>query len=810
MTTLVDAPARVDDVQLLGAMVGSGYRTPPALVRRGDGQTFQLTPLLYLVLAAVDGRRSYAEIATIVGQTMRRGVSENMVATLVDQHLRPMGLLKLADGREPSLAKSNPLLALKLKLAVTNPRTTRLLTDPFRVLFRPVLASVVVLGFLAVTWWVFFEQGLAPAPYDAFQRPHLLLLVFVMTVLSGGFHEFGHAAAARYSGADPGVIGAGIYIVWPAFYTDVTDSYRLGRWGRICTDLGGLYFNAVVVVLTFGWWYATRWDALLLLVATQIMQMVQQLMPLLRFDGYHLLADLTGVPDLYHRIRPTLLGLLPHRWSDPENRVLKPWARAVITVWVLLTIPMLGLMLLAMVTAVPRLLGTGWSVVQEDAAGVLDAWRTGGLVDVTAHALQVLAVVLPMLACFLILGRIGLRWSQGLARWSRGSALKRVAAAALSTAVITSLSWAWWPQPGTYRPVVPGERGLLTDLLPAAQSAPVLGATPASARVAAMVPDRGVLPVGASAERRLAGGEPLEATFPEGTALPTKSDPQLAIVLVPSEDDGDGQSPTPTPTPTPAEPDEAAEPWVFPFDEPLPPAEGDNQAAAYNTTDDSVTYDLAFALVWATGDEVLNVNEAHAYASCSNCVTVAVAFQVVLIMDDAQVVVPQNLSVAANYECYRCITAAIASQLVLSVEETPGEEQLRALGEVWGRLTEFGQSITTYSLSEISTRLEAFKAEIVAILGDAPPMLPDATPTPTLSPTGTPTDVSSEPPPTNTPTTSPTSTPTTSPTTSPTGSPDANDTTTTPTPEPTTEPTTVASSPEPSAATTTSSPSPSP
>ena len=38
--TLVDAPARVDDVQLLGAMVGSGYRTPPALVRRGDGQTF--------------------------------------------------------------------------------------------------------------------------------------------------------------------------------------------------------------------------------------------------------------------------------------------------------------------------------------------------------------------------------------------------------------------------------------------------------------------------------------------------------------------------------------------------------------------------------------------------------------------------------------------------------------------------------------------------------------------------------------------------------------------------------------------------
>ena len=110
-------------------------------------------------------------------------------------------------------------------------------------------------------------------------------------------------------------MGAGLYLVWPAFYTDVTDSYRLGRAGRIRTDLGGLYFNAIVVVLDLRPGGAPRWDALLLLVATQVLQMVQQLLPMLRFDGYHVLADLTGVPDLYHRIKPTLLGLLPHRWS---------------------------------------------------------------------------------------------------------------------------------------------------------------------------------------------------------------------------------------------------------------------------------------------------------------------------------------------------------------------------------------------------------------------------------------------------------------------------------------------------------------
>ena len=126
-------------------------------------------------------------------------------------------------------------------------------------------------------------------------------------------------------------MGAGIYLVWPAFYTDVTDSYRLGRVGRIRTDLGGLYFNAIVAVAIAAIWWGSGWDALLLVVATQILQMIRQLTPLVRFDGYHVLADLTGVPDLYPRIGPTLLSLWPTRWRDPKAAELKPWARAVIT-----------------------------------------------------------------------------------------------------------------------------------------------------------------------------------------------------------------------------------------------------------------------------------------------------------------------------------------------------------------------------------------------------------------------------------------------------------------------------------------------
>ena len=182
--------------------------------------------------------------------------------------------------------------------------------------------------------------------------------------------------------------------------------------------------------------------------------------------------------------------------------------------------------------------------------------------------------------------------------------------------------------------------------------------------------------------------------------------------------------------------------WVFPFDKPLPPAKGDNQALAVATKDGSVSYDVAFALVWVEDDEVLNINEAHAYASCSNCVAVAVAFQVVLIMDDARVIVPQNLATAANYDCYDCITAAIASQLVLSVQTAPGQEQLHALGEVWGRLIEFAGTMSSHSLTEITATLESFKKQIIDILDAAPVVTPasaTATTSPTAAATGTPT-----------------------------------------------------------------------
>ncbi|QDY90222.1 hypothetical protein E7Y32_08385 [Arthrobacter sp. UKPF54-2] len=699
-------PALADGVQLLGETKGSGYKQVPSLVRRADGQTIQLTRLLYLVLEAVDGRRSLEEIAELAGSAYGKEVSAGNVRTLIDSQLLPLGLLRLADGSQPQVKKSNPLLGMRFRYSVTDPERTRKLTAPFATLFNPLIVVAVTAAFLATCWWVLMVKGLASATHEAFANPGLVLLILLVTVLSAGFHEFGHAAAARRGGATPGAMGTGLYLLWPAFYTDVTDSYRLGRAGRIRTDLGGLYFNAIVAVAIMGIWWATGFDALLLVVVTQILQMVRQLLPMVRFDGYHILADATGVPDLFQRIKPTLLALIPWRKTDPEAQLLKPWARAVVTVWVLVTVPLLVFSLVTMVITLPRVLGTAWDNGWKQQAMLAQSAAAGDFADATVRGLAILCIALPILGIFYILLRLGRQVVTGLWQRTRGKALQRGTAIAAIAALMAGLALAWWPGGESYRPVQPYERGTLADATTA------------------------IFPAASAKGMKQGQAGRTVALWPQGARKPTREEPQLSMVLVPrATPAAQGASGTTAPAPS----------WVFPFDKPAAPEEGGNQSLAVNTRDGSVVYDVAFALVWADdGADVRNTNEAYAFASCKDCAAVAVGFQVVLIVGQTNVVVPENLSAAANYNCVRCLTYALANQLVLTLDGPLSADGMAKLNALWQQIAEYGRNLQNVPLSEIQGKLEGFKAQIMELVRTDPSAAPRGAGSPTATSSASP------------------------------------------------------------------------
>src|SRR5215471_15590668 len=342
-------PRLADGIELLGEYQGSGYSQPPSLVRRPDGQVIQMSPLLYQVTCRIDGSSGPAAIAQHVSEDLGRTLTADQVRHLITSKLLPLGIV--ADEAAPAVPpKADPLFALRARGTLLPERAANAAGALLRPLFHAPLVVAVVVGVLAVDYWLFVAHGLGGGIQQVLHDPVDLLIVLGLTLVSAVFHECGHAVGCRYGGARPGVIGVGIYLVWLSFFTNVTDSYRLSRGGRLRTDLGGLYFNLIFILALAGIYEASSAEVLLLVIAITHLEMLEQLLPFVRFDGYFILSDLVGVPDLFARVVPVLRSALS-RWPlfrgqvDPRVTGLRPRARIVITAWVLCVIPLLTLFL---------------------------------------------------------------------------------------------------------------------------------------------------------------------------------------------------------------------------------------------------------------------------------------------------------------------------------------------------------------------------------------------------------------------------------------------------------------------------------
>jgi putative peptide zinc metalloprotease protein len=234
-----DPPRLAAGVELLGEFRNSGYSQPPSLVRRADGQVIQMSRLLYLVACQIDGSRGPAAIAELVSADLGRSLTADQVRYLIAAKLLPLGIVA-GRGTAAAPPKASPLLALRARGTLLPGRAANAVGAVLRPLFRwPVIVAVVA-SVAAVDYWLFATHGLTAGLRQVLRDPVGLLIVFGLSLASAAFHECGHAAGCRYGGARPGGIGVGIYLVWPSFFTNVTDSYRLSRGGRLRTDLGGL------------------------------------------------------------------------------------------------------------------------------------------------------------------------------------------------------------------------------------------------------------------------------------------------------------------------------------------------------------------------------------------------------------------------------------------------------------------------------------------------------------------------------------------------------------------------------------------
>lgn len=185
--------------------------------------------------------------------------------------------------------------------------------------WRWCVAALGLIGLLlASRQWDAFVGGLADmASWEG--AAGLAGAVAVIKIL----HEFGHAYTAKRYGCPVPAMGVAFLVLWPVLFTDTTHVYRLtDRRRRLEVAGAGIMVELFIAALaTFAWGLlppgVLRDAAQTAAVASWIGTLAINLNPLMRFDGYYLLADALGLPNLQDRafavakwrLREALFGL---------------------------------------------------------------------------------------------------------------------------------------------------------------------------------------------------------------------------------------------------------------------------------------------------------------------------------------------------------------------------------------------------------------------------------------------------------------------------------------------------------------------
>ncbi len=159
---------------------------------------------------------------------------------------------------------------------------------------------------------------IAPALNDFLTLPNLAL-VWVLTIVVKIIHEFGHGLTCKHYGGEVHEMGAMVIVFSPFLYADVTDSYLFPkRRHRILVAAAGIYIELIIAAIATLLWAVSQpgpTQQLLfnLMLITSVWTILFNANPLMKFDGYYMLTDILGVPNLRAKAQ-MCVGDLFRRW----------------------------------------------------------------------------------------------------------------------------------------------------------------------------------------------------------------------------------------------------------------------------------------------------------------------------------------------------------------------------------------------------------------------------------------------------------------------------------------------------------------
>lgn len=380
----------------------------------GRGKRFMIAPMLADILIQLQEGRGLEEAARELSRRWQQEVSPEVLGQVIEQQMLPRGLAYRAGDAVPDRPNAAQVAAAhKLPLGrrlvegqfywrLLKKKRVEKVCAPLAVFYEP-LSVLLALVLVAVTRWLLYSTTdrhfVRQLVLDFSPGEYIISLALLLAVVL--FHEFGHAAAQLRYGLGAGGIGFQLYHYLPAFFANVSASWRLKPRQRMVVDLGGIYFQTVAGSVLYLLFLQTQYLPFLTTVIVADLLSVVTLNPFLRFDGYWLLSDALAVPNLHEQSR----RMLTHYWRRLTRREAGPsplplrhargaavaaYAAARYCFWALL----LGVILLQG----ERVLAGAWATFAQLFSLGLEGWQTRDALLIAASATRAVLFGLLCLA----------------------------------------------------------------------------------------------------------------------------------------------------------------------------------------------------------------------------------------------------------------------------------------------------------------------------------------------------------------------------------------------------------------------------
>ncbi|HKQ36213.1 MAG TPA: HlyD family efflux transporter periplasmic adaptor subunit [Nitrospiraceae bacterium] len=342
-------PLREDLRLIAGASAADGSPTW-VIVDQVRGKYFQIGWAAYQILSHWSGGSAEVVLSQIHAETTCRATAQDiddLLRFLYGNHLMrepPQGgyraYMAQAEAARPQWLMWLVHHYLFFQIPLVQPDRFLRATLPYvEWIFSRSVAWIIVLIGLAGVYLVSRQWDVFMATFLHFFTPSGLALYALSLAIVKVFHELGHAYTATRYGCRVPTMGIAMMVLVPMLYSDTSDAWKLtSRRQRAAIGAAGMIVECALAALAiFAWNFLDDGVArsLMFIVATTSLMVgaAINLSPFMRFDGYYVLSDWLGIPNLQDRafafgrwqLRRLLFGLdrpMPESVAAVQRRFL--------------------------------------------------------------------------------------------------------------------------------------------------------------------------------------------------------------------------------------------------------------------------------------------------------------------------------------------------------------------------------------------------------------------------------------------------------------------------------------------------------